>query len=117
MTCSLGVVVTDIWDVPDIRGPSTLGVAREFPLMGPLVGSFVRLFLRCPGWSRIEDGRLSFGEDQRGFIAFGKPLFWRETMGNHPSDTALKIRSEEHTSELQSIMRLSIAVFCFKKRN
>src|SRR3546814_13217324 len=38
MTCSLGVVVTDIWDVPDIRGPSTLGVAREFPLMGPLVG-------------------------------------------------------------------------------
>src|SRR3546814_20785518 len=61
--------------------------------MGPLVGSFVRLFLRCPGWSRIEDGRLSFGEDQRGFIAFGKPLFWRETMGNHPSDTALTIQA------------------------
>src|SRR3546814_1587369 len=28
-----------------------------------------------------------------------------------------KKRSEEHTSELQSLMRLSYAVFCFKKKN
>src|SRR3546814_7007100 len=27
------------------------------------------------------------------------------------------IRSEEHTSELQSLMRISYAVFCFKKKN
>src|SRR3546814_3856805 len=27
------------------------------------------------------------------------------------------IRSEEHTSELQSLMRISYAVFCFKKYN
>src|SRR3546814_3332808 len=26
------------------------------------------------------------------------------------------IRSEEHTSELQSLMRISYAVFCFKKK-
>src|SRR3546814_10627903 len=26
-------------------------------------------------------------------------------------------RSEEHTSELQSIMRISYAVFCYKKKN
>src|SRR3546814_4445373 len=26
-------------------------------------------------------------------------------------------RSEEHTSELQSLMRISSAVFCFKKKN
>src|SRR3546814_10745803 len=26
-----------------------------------------------------------------------------------------RVRSEEHTSELQSIMRISYAVFCFKK--
>src|SRR3546814_4547336 len=26
-------------------------------------------------------------------------------------------RSEEHTSELQSLMRMSYAVFCFKKKN
>src|SRR3546814_3131954 len=31
---------------------------------------------------------------------------------------ALKIvRSEEHTSELQSLMRISYAVFCLKKKN
>src|SRR3546814_9076126 len=27
------------------------------------------------------------------------------------------MRSEEHTSELQSLMRISYAVFCFKKQN
>src|SRR3546814_7435099 len=29
---------------------------------------------------------------------------------------ALKSRSEEHTSELQSLMRISYAVFCLKKK-
>src|SRR3546814_1617978 len=28
----------------------------------------------------------------------------------------LKLRSEEHTSELQSLMRISYAVFCLKKK-
>src|SRR3546814_3883673 len=30
--------------------------------------------------------------------------------------TAVAIRSEEHTSELQSLMRISYAVFCLKKK-
>src|SRR3546814_2783162 len=30
-------------------------------------------------------------------------------------DASLLIRSEEHTSELQSLMRISYAVFCLKK--
>src|SRR3546814_1301819 len=29
---------------------------------------------------------------------------------------ALQVRSEEHTSELQSLMRISYAVFCLKKK-
>src|SRR3546814_9534188 len=29
----------------------------------------------------------------------------------------LETRSEEHTSELQSLMRISYAVFCLKKKN
>src|SRR3546814_6584819 len=29
----------------------------------------------------------------------------------------VKARSEEHTSELQSLMRISYAVFCLKKKN
>src|SRR3546814_8835791 len=31
--------------------------------------------------------------------------------------TAGRYRSEEHTSELQSLMRISYAVFCLKKKN
>src|SRR3546814_11930979 len=44
--------------------------------------------------------------------ATGRPAY-------HPA-TLLKIylyRSEEHTSELQSLMRISYAVFCLKKKN
>src|SRR3546814_10345728 len=33
-----------------------------------------------------------------------------------PADTYLRVRSEEHTSELQSLMRISYAVFCLKKK-
>src|SRR3546814_5166405 len=29
----------------------------------------------------------------------------------------LRVRSEEHTSELQSLMRISYAVFCLKKKS
>src|SRR3546814_4938306 len=34
-----------------------------------------------------------------------------------PLITIFVIRSEEHTSELQSLMRISYAVFCLKKKN
>src|SRR3546814_3737425 len=33
-----------------------------------------------------------------------------------PEDAAAWLRSEEHTSELQSLMRNSYAVFCLKKK-
>src|SRR3546814_2034997 len=36
---------------------------------------------------------------------------------DQPGDLALAVqRSEEHTSELQSLMRISYAVFCLKKK-
>src|SRR3546814_5236032 len=38
----------------------------------------------------------------------------RELLGH--SDYAMTLRSEEHTSELQSLMRISYAVFCLKKK-
>src|SRR3546814_2032473 len=34
----------------------------------------------------------------------------------HPNPQRLTLRSEEHTSELQSLMRISYAVFCLKKK-
>src|SRR3546814_3941718 len=35
----------------------------------------------------------------------------------HRYADAREARSEEHTSELQSLMRISYAVFCLKKKN
>src|SRR3546814_9408518 len=47
-----------------------------------------------------------------------------EALAEHPIVTYVfgftgrsKLRSEEHTSELQSLMRISYAVFCLKKKN
>src|SRR3546814_7335656 len=42
----------------------------------------------------------------------GRPAGTREPDGSFPEG-----RSEEHTSELQSLMRISYAVFCLKKTN
>src|SRR3546814_2091894 len=41
------------------------------------------------------------------------------TMADHCMSRAqiIGVRSEEHTSELQSLMRISYAVFCLKKKN
>src|SRR3546814_6330536 len=36
---------------------------------------------------------------------------------HRPADLLRGPRSEEHTSELQSLMRISYAVFCLKKKN
>src|SRR3546814_7156564 len=37
-------------------------------------------------------------------------------MGKHRHQSLQVTRSEEHTSELQSLMRISYAVFCLKKK-
>src|SRR3546814_4459376 len=39
-----------------------------------------------------------------------------EQRPDHIDDMAVLERSEEHTSELQSLMRISYAVFCLKKK-
>src|SRR3546814_946781 len=41
----------------------------------------------------------------------------RLSSGASPCLTCTTLRSEEHTSELQSLMRISYAVFCLKKKN
>src|SRR3546814_10734751 len=43
---------------------------------------------------------------------FARPTRRTEMRGN----VAARSRSEEHTSELQSLMRISYAVFCLKKK-
>src|SRR3546814_2659029 len=45
-----------------------------------------------------------------------EPLLERVEAGGAARRPALRLRSEEHTSELQSLMRTSYAVFCLKKK-
>src|SRR3546814_1731387 len=40
-----------------------------------------------------------------------------KTPGHPENFVTAGVRSEEHTSELQSLMRISYAVFCLKKKN
>src|SRR3546814_7997243 len=47
----------------------------------------------------------------------GDDLVRRQTAGSAARAVALQRRSEEHTSELQSLMRISYAVLCLKKKN
>src|SRR3546814_8900518 len=54
------------------------------------------------------DSMTQFGGMQE---RFGDWLYYRILTGNK-----LLNRSEEHTSELQSLMRISYAVFCMKKK-
>src|SRR3546814_6664826 len=60
------------------------------------------------GFSRLQDAVDAIGEGEGTF---------RIAPGHHP-DCAVQTagRSEEHTSELQSLMRISSAVFCLKKK-
>src|SRR3546814_5341802 len=50
-------------------------------------------------------------------VEAGEPLFEPSNAEEIEFCRALKARSEEHTSELQSLMRISYAVFCLKKTN
>src|SRR3546814_6729679 len=45
-----------------------------------------------------------------------EPAVWRNSYGDCVAGGRSVMRSEEHTSELQSLMRISYAVFCLKKK-
>src|SRR3546814_4586739 len=55
------------------------------------------------------------GADTLDRIANSSCLVRRQIV-HHDDVPGLKCRSEEHTSELQSLMRISYAVFCLKKK-
>src|SRR3546814_1704538 len=56
------------------------------------------------------------------FVGEDRPLGLKhrladDVLAGDQFDLVLLARSEEHTSELQSLMRISYAVFCSKKKN
>src|SRR3546814_6572732 len=63
-----------------------------------------------PGWRAGIDQVAGFKPVEAGYISY--------RFGNAPNQLGQVgvLRSEEHTSELQSLMRISYAVFCLKKK-
>src|SRR3546814_5933179 len=91
--------------VPAVRGASTSTVTGRFEEGG-------RPCLIAGAWPRTSSlrgakrrGNPGAAQDRSGLLRFAR----NDEMG--------ELRSEEHTSELQSLMRISYAVFCLKKQN
>src|SRR3546814_1018138 len=55
------------------------------------------------------------GRDEHGFAQLSSCPSWQLPSRHSSLPAARNQRSEEHTSELQSLMRISYAVFCLKK--
>src|SRR3546814_1103921 len=59
----------------------------------------------------------AFGVDQLRYFLLREVSFGQDgSYSNEAIVTRTNARSEEHTSELQSLMRISYAVFCLKKK-
>src|SRR3546814_5269637 len=71
-------------------------ITRHIKRQGRL---WIRIFPDVPVSGKPAEVRMGKGK--------GSPEFWA---------ARVKPRSEEHTSELQSLMRISYAVFCLKKK-
>src|SRR3546814_1834856 len=68
------------------------------------------------GGDRLADDDDRHRRDQRPRM-LGEHLGVEQHPHRHEEEHRKGVRSEEHTSELQSLMRISYAVFCLKKKN
>src|SRR3546814_1163761 len=69
-------------------------------------GFMAERFRKLPGMDPVMDSALSFAASKDDPASGGRHKVWGSKL----------LRSEEHTSELQSLMRISYAVFCLKKK-
>src|SRR3546814_7418898 len=101
-----------------------------WPFEGPRHSIFQHQSLSLPDWRsetslplrradgtchRRKPGTVSNPQAPDYARASTNPIYPQGYRAKHPSGSP-KMRSEEHTSELQSLMRISYAVFCLKKK-
>src|SRR3546814_2158276 len=102
---------TSIYDVPTGRYPREVAWLKRLHRDGALICSV------CSGALLLAETGLLNGHSATAHWAY-RDMFQR----NYPkitfrNESVLCLeRSEEHTSELQSLMRISYAVFCLKKQ-
>src|SRR3546814_10952016 len=86
---------------------------------------FFFLMIRRPPRSTRTDTLFPYTTLFRSRIQTLREVYVVDPAWSKPADPAIearfqrvkaKLRSEEHTSELQSLMRISYAVFCLKKK-
>src|SRR3546814_3995680 len=94
--------VGDLGERGTVRQRAPFGAVDDSGERGHVAGA-------CP--IRIVRGE-EFEEAERGVVLGGGAF---GIVRHHPI-VAVGERSEEHTSELQSLMRISYAVFCLKKK-
>src|SRR3546814_5920074 len=105
--------------VPIVMALEIIGNGQKNPKMKKLVDD-VRLDIE--GGSSIYEAMskhpVQFDELYRNLVRAGEPSGSLETVLATIADykKTSRPRSEEHTSELQSLMRISYAVFCLKKK-
>src|SRR3546814_5526199 len=68
------------------------------------------------GWTAIEAPRLYRYGAPQGRQSMSQTFIPRFLAAGGRLAADVRVRSEEHTSELQSLMRISYAVFCLKKK-
>src|SRR3546814_5796748 len=97
------------------------GAAALLEGPAPLIGAFWhnRLMLISAAWPRPRPVAMVMSEhgDSRILGIASADYVTRPIWGSSRRNPAAALRSEEHTSELPSLMRISYAVFCLKKKN
>src|SRR3546814_5255975 len=84
-----------------------------------ILSAAIAVFVSACGNSGETDkqGQLASLKEQREALDEQIKTLEAEVLADNPELAQRKVyRSEEHTSELQSLMRISYAVFCLKKK-
>src|SRR3546814_18808696 len=109
----------------EIEGRLAEAVAGDFARFGKAWGGGVRgLDGKAPGHVgdlvvrvAIERDGDRFASEPRVVDPLNGSILWSSRLTAPVGDLSrLRERTEEHTSELQSLMRISYAVFCLKKK-
>src|SRR3546814_10333005 len=99
---------------PEVDWPSQIRHLPYAELLSSLdepPGTFGELIARGPGDPAWKTGGLY--DDSMGW---GVPALWFNSWYDVSIGPNMALRSEEHTSEFQSLMRISYAVFCLKQK-